>query len=88
MSTDAWGVTDGYEDALRVWRPTGDDARAAVHTAMGVDPHDAPPDPGALVVIRRGEAPWLPCPAEVILEDGSRRSIERAPIDVHNHPAS
>jgi 4-alpha-glucanotransferase len=76
MSTDAWGVTDGYEDAARVWQPTGEAARAAVHAAMHVDPRDSPPDPRALAVVRRGTPPSLPLPAEVTLEDGTRRAVE------------
>ncbi len=78
MSTDPWGVTDGYEDALHVWQTTGDEARAAVHAAMHVDPQAPPPDMSGLVVVRRGRSPRLPTPAEVILEDGGRVTVDRA----------
>jgi 4-alpha-glucanotransferase len=78
MSTDPWGVTDGYEDALHVWQTTGEESRAAVHAAMQVDPDDAPPDAGGLVVVRRGRSPRLATPAEVLLEDGGRRTVDRA----------
>jgi 4-alpha-glucanotransferase len=82
MSTDAWGVTDGYEDALHTWCPTSETTRAAIHAAMEVDPRAArggasAPSPG-VVVLRRGQTPALAGPAELTLEDGARLRVERA----------
>ena len=79
-TTDAWGVTDGYEDTLRAWHPTPPATRAAIHAAMRVDP--AAPAPGSsastrpVLVLRPGEAPALNYPAELTLEDGARLVLE------------
>ena len=37
MGTDIWGIDDGYEDALGVWRETLAATRSALRTAMGVN---------------------------------------------------
>ena len=82
MTTDAWGVTDGYEDALQTWRPTSERTRAAIHTAMNVDPAaasggGATASRSPVLVLRPGQVRALPRPAELTLEDGTRLCVER-----------
>jgi len=71
MTTDPWGVTDGYEDVLGRWHETSPATRSAVLAAMGVvSGTGGPPDQPAVHVVRPGRLPRVPGPAEVILEDG------------------
>jgi 4-alpha-glucanotransferase len=65
-SVDAFGVEDGYEDALGRWREAPMETRRAVVDAMGHP--DAEP---SVLVMRRGTAQRLSGPAEITLEDGA-----------------
>ena len=72
MSTDVWGIDDGYEDALGVWHPTPPTTRLALLAAMGVDPSAQSAPPAAPVqVVRPQHVTPLAGPAEVTLEDGT-----------------
>ena len=42
MGTDIWGIDDGYEDALGVWRETPAITRSALRAAMGGNPASQP----------------------------------------------
>ncbi len=78
-ATDPWGVTDGYEDTLGVWRETSDAARAAIHAAMVTPPPSCP----RTWVIRAGRRGRLRGPAEIALEDGAVVRAESAlPADL------
>jgi 4-alpha-glucanotransferase len=72
MATDMWGIDDGYEDALRVWRETPATTRSALRAAMGVnsDQSGLPPEP-PVRVLRSGQTLPLETPAELRLEDGT-----------------
>jgi 4-alpha-glucanotransferase len=70
VTTDRWGIDDGYEDAAGVWRVTSDVTRSALETAMGVDGEGAP-EPDTVRVIVRGESLALGERAELALEDGA-----------------
>jgi 4-alpha-glucanotransferase len=77
MSTDRWGITDGYHDALGVWHETSSALRGALLAAMGVEgaapaPEGAPP----VIVVRRGER--LTAPADVDLESGGTLRVDGA----------
>ena len=52
VKTDAWGIDDGYEDAMDQWHPTPARTRAAIMAAMGADASASPPvaDGGPRVV--------------------------------------
>ena len=65
MATDMWGIDDGYEDALRVWRETPATTRSALRAAMGVnsDQSGLPPEP-PVRVLRSGQTLPLETPAE------------------------
>jgi 4-alpha-glucanotransferase len=79
--TDAWSIADGYEDALKVWRPLAADTRAALRAAMGAD-GEAPP-PARVIVVRTGERHDLDGPGRVVLEDGRTLDVDRAlPTDL------
>ena len=79
MSTDVWGIDNGYEDALGVWRPTSPTTRLALLASMGVDASEQSAPPAAPVqVIRPKQVVPLEGPAELTLEDGTVLQIEAA----------
>jgi 4-alpha-glucanotransferase len=79
--TDPFGIADGYEDALGVWRPLAPETRAALRRAMGAA-GGAPP-PAAVLVRRPGESVPIPEPARLALEDGAVLDFDgRLPPDV------
>jgi hypothetical protein len=51
MSTDRWGIDDGYEDALGVWHQTPPTTRSALLASMGVDPSEQSAPPAAPVQV-------------------------------------
>src|SRR5688572_4332444 len=72
MSTDDWGIDDGYEDALGRWHATPEATRSAILTAMDLDAIGTRPLAGASVrVLRPGQATPPQGPAELKLEDGT-----------------
>jgi 4-alpha-glucanotransferase len=79
MTTDAWGITDGFHDIAGAWRSTSDATRAVIRQAMG----EIAPEPPAVRVVREGTTPELQDPAELTLEDGAvLRVIGRLPSDL------
>jgi 4-alpha-glucanotransferase len=79
MSTDIWGIDDGYEDALGLWHETPPTTRLALLAAMGVDPAEQSAPPAAPVqVVRSKHVTPLRGPAEVTLEDGTVLQIDAA----------
>ena len=78
MTTDAWGITDGFHDLSGDWHATSDEARAAIRASMG----DAAAAPSAWVV-REGAADAIDGPAELTLEDGAVLNVtDRLPPDL------
>ncbi|MEO8213938.1 MAG: 4-alpha-glucanotransferase [Myxococcales bacterium] len=75
MATDRWGIEDRFHDAFGVERVIGDDSRAEVLRAMGVDPDEPapPPDDRLLRVVRTGERAAVGAGAELLLENGTGR---------------
>jgi len=79
MGTDMWGIDNGYEDALGVWRETPPATRSALLAAMDVDPAQSGPPPESPVrVLRPGQALQLEQPAELRLEDGTASRVDAA----------
>jgi 4-alpha-glucanotransferase len=79
--TDAWSITDGYEDTLNVWRPLAPGTRAALRAAMGAE-GEAPP-PARVLVVRTGERRDIDGRGRILLEDGRALDVDRAlPIDL------
>jgi 4-alpha-glucanotransferase len=78
MSTDRWGIDEGYEDTVGVWHPIRPTTRAAVLRAMGVDPERAADGcADSVLVVRQGEATTLGSPGEIVLEDGTRIDVQQ-----------
>jgi 4-alpha-glucanotransferase len=83
MSTDAWGITDGYHDTTGEWHTTSDDTRAALLHAMGATPGTAPPPEADVRVTRVGETGRVSWRGDLRLEDGRTISVDdRLPDDV------
>jgi 4-alpha-glucanotransferase len=79
MSTDIWGIDNGYEDALGVWHQTPPTTRLALLASMGVDPSAQSAPPAApMQVLRPKQVTPLEGPAELTLEDGTVLQIEAA----------
>jgi 4-alpha-glucanotransferase len=72
MSTDRWGIDDGYEDAIGGWHVTPEATKSALLTAMGIDPAGTSPAPTTPVhVVRPRQTVPVRGPAELRLEDGT-----------------
>jgi 4-alpha-glucanotransferase len=80
MTTDAWGITDGFHDIAGVWHETSAESRAFIREAMG----DQPPASGAAVrIVREGETVDLDGEIQLTLEDGVvLRAADRLPADL------
>jgi 4-alpha-glucanotransferase len=85
MATDRFGIDDTYHDARGAQHETSRATRAALQAAMGVEPETAAPapdDPEAVrVLVPGGDLTLqgtLQAGADLVLEDGSRRSIDGA----------
>jgi 4-alpha-glucanotransferase len=82
MTTDAWGITDGFHDIAGVWHSTSAESRAAIREAMGAAAAASPPLATARVV-REGATHELEGAAELTLEDGAvLRVTDRFPPDL------
>lgn len=68
-TTDAWGITSGYLDALEEWRETSAETRAALLEAMGVDGSLPGPPSAPVRVVVAGSAAPLPR-GELFVESG------------------
>jgi 4-alpha-glucanotransferase len=78
MTTDAWGITDGFHDLDGDWHETSDETRAALRAVMG----EAMAAPSARVV-REGAADEIDGAAELTLEDGAVLHVtDRLPSDL------
>ena len=72
MSTDRWGIDDGYEDALGRWHETPEATRSALLAAMDLAAVGRrPPARASVRVLGPGQAIPLQGPAELKLEDGT-----------------
>jgi 4-alpha-glucanotransferase len=80
--TDAWGIADGYEDALGAWHTASDITRAELRTAMGADDGHIPG--GTIVrVLRPGDDLSIAAPARLTLENGGVFDVRGAlPPDI------
>lgn len=70
MTTDAWGIDDGWLDTSNRWHPAPPDTLEAIDAAIGRT--DDPHPPGRPVwVVRPGTAEPLHSRCALVLEDGS-----------------
>jgi 4-alpha-glucanotransferase len=77
--TDPFGIVAGFTDAAGAAHTTSDKTRAALKAAMGADPEaTAPEDDGghAVRVLVPGSDRRLHGRADLVLEDGSHRTVE------------
>lgn len=80
MTTDAWGVADGYEDTLGAWHEVSPSTREAIHAAMGSPPGV---ETVAVRVLEPGAPLALERPCRLRLEDGTTLAVDRAlPPDI------
>jgi 4-alpha-glucanotransferase len=70
VTSDTWGIADGYETTTGEWRPTTAATRDAILTAMRAR-GDAAPDIDNVRVVERGASVFVDEPAELALEDGA-----------------
>lgn len=84
MTTEPWGVVDGYADLRGTWHWTSAETRSAILSAMGVDPAaGGAPDVAPVWVVPPGRSMPVPGPGELVLEDGTTLQVERAlPADL------
>lgn len=68
--SDAWSITDGYNDVQGGWHATSDDTREALRAAMGAE-GAAPPAPPPMWFVRHGEGRGLDAACDLALEDGT-----------------
>jgi 4-alpha-glucanotransferase len=73
VSVDAFGVEEGYQDALGEWHQAPAETCRAIVDAMGHP--DAEP---SVLVIRQGTSKRLSRPAEITLEDGAVLRVDLA----------
>jgi hypothetical protein len=85
MSTDAWGIEDGYHDIRGEWHETSPATRRQLRVAMGGlgDVEDPPPQTRPVWFVRYGSAARINRPAELELEDGTHlKALDRLPLDL------
>lgn len=68
--TDAWSITDGYNDIDGRWHETEPDTRGALREAMGAGGLAAPTSPPPMWFVRTGTTHHLLGPCDLRLESG------------------
>ena len=82
MSSDELGIDNGYVDTSRQWHDTRPHTRDAIRSAMALDGCAAGHDE-LVRVIRQGESPAWELRGDLVLEDGTRQSVDhRLPGDL------
>jgi 4-alpha-glucanotransferase len=76
MSTDRWGIADGYHDQSGVWHVTSAETRRVLLEAMHLDPADFAKRSEPVLVVRAGDPKPVPTRAELVLEDGGSMTID------------
>lgn len=77
MSTDAWGIDDGWQGTDGTWHPAPPSTIDAIREAIG-DPDSRP-----VWVVRPGSAEALQDPCRLVLEDGTDvGEVRRLPADL------
>lgn len=82
MTTDRWGVDDGWTDTTGAWHAAPDSTLAAVGRAIGRDEHADPPG-RPVWIVRPGSREPLQRPCALVLEDGtSLGEVRELPPDL------
>jgi 4-alpha-glucanotransferase len=92
MTTDPWGIDDGYWDVHGSWHATAPQTAATLRAAMGGDPErpdEVPPAGRPVWVVRAGDPATLLGPCNLTLEDGAELRAEGSlpadlPIGYHD----
>jgi 4-alpha-glucanotransferase len=72
VTTDAWGIDDGYRDVTGAWQAPAPGTIGAFRAAMGGQPDDErPPEARPTWVVRAGGGEPLLGPADLVLENGA-----------------
>ena len=84
MDLGAWGIDDGYWDALGHWHDVPRDSLEAMARSMGAsDEHHRPPDEHPVWCVRAGHAEFLHSTADITLEGGTvLRGVDALPPDL------
>jgi 4-alpha-glucanotransferase len=76
---DRWGVSDGWWGTDGRWHAVEQDARDALHAALGAADHpDGPPEGPSVWFVTEGDTPVVWSPGEVIVEDGGSVAVRHA----------
>lgn len=82
MSTDGWGIDDGWEDTGHRWHAAPESTLEAIGAAMGRTPDEHPPGRD-VAVVRPGQRSTLAALSQLELEDGTDAgTIDRLPGDL------
>jgi 4-alpha-glucanotransferase len=72
VTTDGWGIDDGWLDTQGQWRAIAADTCARFRLAMGGEPERDGPEAGrGIIVARTGQPTALDGPGHLVLEDGT-----------------
>ena len=84
MDLAAWGIDDGYWDALGRWHDVPREVLEAMARSMGAtDEHPQPPDVHPVWCVRAGHGEFLHAPADITLEGGTvLRGVDALPPDL------
>lgn len=84
MDLGAWGIEQGYWDAMGRWRDVAPGALEAIARSMGASAElDTPPDAHPVWCTRAGHAEFLRTPADIVLEEGTvLRGVDALPPDL------
>jgi 4-alpha-glucanotransferase len=80
----AWGIEDGYWDALGRWQDVPEESLDAIAAAMGASAEQpAPPDVHPVWCVRGGHPEFLHSPADIVLEGGTvLHGVDALPPDL------
>ena len=84
MELGAWGIDEGYWDALGHWHEVPRESLEAIARSMGAgDDQPVPPDRHPVWCISAGHAEFLHSPADIALEEGTTlRGVDVLPPDL------
>ncbi|MEA3020605.1 MAG: 4-alpha-glucanotransferase [Actinomycetota bacterium] len=84
MDAGAWGIEEGYWDALGRWNDVPPASLDAIARSMGAsDDQPVPPESRPLWCVRAGHVEFLRSPADLVLEEGTvLRDVDALPPDL------
>jgi len=84
IDRSAWGIEDGYWDALGRWHDVPEESLDLIARSMGASDDQPRPNEGRpLWCVRAGHAEFLRSPADIVLEEGTvLRGVDALPPDL------